>query len=177
MQSTERAPGITPCSCASPVVCTSAASPVRATRPRIPTPSGMRLPSACAVMPASALISMSLVDVVENADADVIEAEILLDVADDVRQHLLGVFAGNRSLRNIVQESKLAGAPLLFGKQAGILHCDRNLSRGGLHHFQVALFEDVLALRVHRRHHSGRPARPAGWARRKNIWPAAAADK
>ena len=148
MQSTERESGSTPCSWASLVVCTSAASPVRATRPRIPTPSGMRLPRALAVMPASALISISLVDVVENADADVIEAEILLDVADDVRQHLLGILAGNGGLRNVVEERQLAGAPLLLGEQPGIFHRDRNLAGRGLHDFQIALLEDVFALRV-----------------------------
>ena len=101
---------------------------------------------------------MSLVDVVENADADVVEAEILLDVADDVGQHLLGIFTRNRGLRNIVEEGQLARTPLLFGEEAGIFHRDGNLPRRGLHHFQIALFEDILAFRVHRRHHSGRPA-------------------
>ena len=43
---TARELGRTPCNCPSWVVCTSADSPVRATRPRIPTPSGMRLPKA-----------------------------------------------------------------------------------------------------------------------------------
>ena len=52
--------------------------------------------------------------VVQNADADVVEAEILLDMSDDVRQHLLGIFAGNRGLGNTIQEGKLAGAPLLL---------------------------------------------------------------
>ena len=158
MQSTERAPGITPCSCASPVVCTSAASPVRATRPRIPTPERNAFAQSLRGDSRFGFDFDVLGHIVENADADVVEAEILLDVADDVRQHLLGIFAGDRCLRNVVEEGKLARTPLLFGEQARILHRDGNLSSGGLHHFQVALFKGVLALGVHCRHHSGRPA-------------------
>ena len=96
--------------------------------------------------------------VVENADADVIEAEILLDVSDNVGQHLFRILAGNGSLGNIVQEAQLAGAPLLLGKKPGILYRNRNLSGRGLHHFQIALLEGVLALSVERGHDSRRAA-------------------
>ena len=85
-----------------------------------------------------------------------IEAEILLDVADDIREHLLGVFAGNRGLRNIVEKGELPGAALLFGKQPRIFHRNRNLSCRGLHYFQVALLERIFAIGVQRRHHACR---------------------
>ena len=99
--------------------------------------------------------------VVENADADVIEAEILLDLGHDGGQHLLRVLAGDGGLRNVVEERQLARAPLLLGEQAGILHRHRNLAGGGLHDFQIARLENVLALRIHGRHHSGDAARQA----------------
>ncbi len=82
--------------------------------------------------------------IVENADADVVEAKILLDVADDFGQHLLGVFAGNRSLGNAVQERKLARTALLFAEQPGVFNGHRNLAGGGLQHVQVARLEDVF---------------------------------
>ena len=36
--------------------------------------------------------------VVDDADADVVEVEVALDLANDFRQHLFGVLAGNRHL-------------------------------------------------------------------------------
>ena len=78
--------------------------------------------------------------------------------ADDLGQHLLGIFAGDGGLGNAVEESELARAALLLGEQAGIFHGHRNLAGGGLHHFQIARLENVLALRVHRSHHAGGPA-------------------
>jgi len=87
-----------------------------------------------------------------------VEAEILLDVAHDFRQHLLGVFAGNRGLGNTVEEGELAGPPLLLREQPGIFHRHGNLSGSGLHYFQVALLEPIFALGVQGRHDSGRPA-------------------
>jgi len=59
----------------------------------MPVPSGMRRPMAWAVAPASALISISLVAVVEQADADVVEAEVLLNLSRDLAQHVDRIFA------------------------------------------------------------------------------------
>src|SRR5439155_212955 len=44
--------GRTPCRRWSPVICTKAVSPVRATRPTMPVPRGILFPRTCAVMPA-----------------------------------------------------------------------------------------------------------------------------
>jgi len=107
--------------------------------------------------------------VVEKADADVVKAEIFLDVADDVRHHLLGILARNRGLRNTIQEGQLTGAPLFLGKKPGVFYRNRNLPRRGLHHFQVALLEGVFALRVHRSHDSGRPAPSRMGAPQKDL--------
>ena len=93
--------------------------------------------------------------IIENADADVIEAEVFLDFADNLGQHLLGIFAGDRGLGNVVQKGELPGATLLFRKEAGIFHRHRNLAGGGLHDIQVALLEQELSLRVESGHHAG----------------------
>src|SRR5262245_30467205 len=59
--------------------------------------------------------------VVQDADADVIEAEILLDMPHNLCQHLLGILAGDGRLRDAVQKSELARAALLFPEKACVL--------------------------------------------------------
>ena len=46
-------------------------------------------------------------NVVKNADTDVIEAESLLDVTNNLQQHLFRVFAGDGSFGDAVQKAKL----------------------------------------------------------------------
>ena len=94
--------------------------------------------------------------VVEQTDADMIEAEILLDLAGNLAQHVDRIVAGDRRPGNVVEEGKLPGAALLFGEQAGILHGDRNLSGGRHQHIKIALFEDEFAVGVHGDHDSRR---------------------
>ena len=95
-----------------------------------------------------------LADVVENADADVIKMKIFLDMTNNFQQHLLRIFAGDGSLGNAVEKSELPGTALFFGKQARIFDCDRNLACRRLHYFQIALLEDIFAVRAHYRHDS-----------------------
>ena len=76
-----------------------------------------------------------------------IKAEVLLDLADDLSQHVNGIIARNGGAGNVVQESQLPRAPLLLGKEPGILYSDRNLTCGGYQDVQIALLEDELALR------------------------------
>src|SRR5581483_8052056 len=59
--------------------------------------------------------------IVENSNANMVIAKILLDLRHDVGEHLGCIFAGNRGLRNIVEEPKLPGPALLFGKQSSVL--------------------------------------------------------
>ena len=94
--------------------------------------------------------------VVEQADADVIEAEILLNFSHDLAQHVHRIVAGDGGARNVIQEGKLARAPLLIGKQPRILYRDRDLSRRRSQHIQVALFENEFPVGIHRDHHARR---------------------
>ena len=57
-----------------------------------------------------------LANVVKNANADVVEAEVLLDMAHDLEQHLFRVFTRDRSLRDAVEKRELAGAALLLAQ-------------------------------------------------------------
>ncbi len=93
--------------------------------------------------------------VVEQADADVIEAEVLLDLAGDLAQHVNRIVAGNGGARNVVEEGELPRTALLFGEQARIFHRDRNLSGGGHQHVEIALLENEFAVGIHRDHDSG----------------------
>ncbi len=45
--------------------------------------------------------------VVEQADPDVIKAEVLLNLTGNLTQHVNRIVAGNRSARNIIQEGEL----------------------------------------------------------------------
>ena len=54
--------------------------------------------------------------VVEQADADVIETEILLNLCDDLGQHVHRIVAGDGGAGDVIQEGQLAGAALLVGK-------------------------------------------------------------
>ena len=94
--------------------------------------------------------------VVEQSDADVVEAEILLDLTHDLAQHMNGIIAGDGRARNVVEECELAGTALLFGKQAGIFDRDGDLSGSGDEHVQIALLENEFAVGIHRDHDSGR---------------------
>ena len=96
--------------------------------------------------------------VVENADTDVVELEILLNIAHDFSQHLLRIFAGDGGFRNIVQKGELPGPALFLRKQARVFDCNRNLSGGSLQHFQIALFEHILMTGTHRRNDACRSA-------------------
>ena len=58
--------------------------------------------------------------VIKHAYADVIEIEVLLDLVDDFAQHLLSVLAGDRRLRDVVEEDEIARATLLLFKEARI---------------------------------------------------------
>ena len=117
-------------------------------------PSGIRLPIACAVAPASALISISFGSVIEKADADVVEAEILLNLSDDLSQHVDRVIAGNGGARNVVEECELAGAPLFLRRRDGhSRRRQRSLTGGsGNQNVQVTLFVHEFAFRVHGNH-------------------------
>ena len=92
--------------------------------------------------------------VVHDADADVIVAEILLDLAHDVSHHLFGVFARYRHFRNAVKKREMPGAALLLGKQARILDCYPQLTGCRLHDLKVPVQELRFPLRTQRRHHS-----------------------
>ena len=120
-------------------------------------PSGIRLPSGVGGRAGFRLDLDFLGPVVEQADADVVEAEILLDLAHDLAQHLHRIVAGNRGPRNVVEECELPRAPLLFREQARIFDGHRNLSGGGHQHFQIALLEDEFPVGIHRDHDSGGP--------------------
>ena len=93
-------------------------------------------------------------DVIEHADADVIEIEVLLDLARNLRQHPLGILAGNGGLGNVVQEGEIPRPALLFLEQTGILDGDGDLAGGGLQQFQVALLVHELAVKIHHRQHA-----------------------
>ena len=112
--------------------------------------------------------------VVEQADADMIEAEVLLDLADDLAQHVHRIIARNCRARNVVEEGKMPRAALLFGEQARILHRDRDLSGSRYQHIQIALLEHEFPVRMHRHHDSGRSCCRGKSARRSGIWLAAA---
>jgi hypothetical protein len=92
--------------------------------------------------------------VIEQADADVIEAEIFLDFSDDLAQHVDGIVAGNCGAGDVVQEGQLAGAALFFGEEAGVFDRDGDLSGSGHEHIDVALFEHEFAIRAHGNHHA-----------------------
>ena len=92
--------------------------------------------------------------VIEQADADMIEAEILLDFADDLAEHVYGIVAGNGGSGNVVEESQLARAALFFGEQARIFDRDGNLSGGGHQNFEIALLEDEFTFGVQCNHHT-----------------------
>ena len=93
--------------------------------------------------------------VVEQADTDVFETEILLNFRDDLGQHVHGIIAGDGGAGNVVEKGELAGAVLLVGKQAGVLHGNGNLSGSRGEDIEIALFEDKFALGMHRDHDSG----------------------
>ena len=112
--------------------------------------------------------------VVEQADADVIEAEVLLNLAGDLAQHVHRIIAGDGGAGNVVEKGELPRTALLFGEQARILHRDRDLSGGRHQHVEVALLENEFAVGMHRDHDSRRPCYPGKSARRSGIWPGAA---
>ena len=67
--------------------------------------------------------------IVKQADADMIETKVLLDLSHDLAQHLHRVVAGDGSTGNVIEKRELAGTPLLVGKQPRILNCHRDLTR------------------------------------------------
>jgi hypothetical protein len=79
--------------------------------------------------------------VIEQADADVIEAEVLLDLSDNLAQHVHGIVAGNRHARDVVEKCQLPRTPLFLGEQARILDRNRYLAGGGHQDVEIALFE------------------------------------
>src|ERR1700722_5685201 len=125
--------------------------------------------------PGSRLDFDSLRTIIKQADADVIEAEILLDFSHNLAQHMNWIVTRNCCARDVVEERQLPGAPLLFGEQARILYRNRYLSSGSHQHVQVALFEDIFAFRIHRDHdpcrlapqHDRRGAQTLG----RMLWP------
>ena len=100
-------------------------------------------------------------DVVENADADVVELESFLDLGHDVGQHLLGIFARDGRFRNAVEEAELPGTAQFLGEQARVFHRDRELAGSGLHDFEIALLENIFLLGVHGHDGTGGLVRPA----------------
>src|ERR1700686_2630054 len=62
---------------------------------------------------------------VEKADADVIKAEVLLNLCNNLTQHVHRIVAGNCGAGDVIEKSKLAGAALVLSKQTGVLHGDR----------------------------------------------------
>jgi len=94
--------------------------------------------------------------VLVEPDADVVEAEVLLDLARDLSQHVDGILAGNRRARHVVKKRQLPGTPLLFGEQPGIFHSHRNLAGCRHEHVKIALLENVFSFPVHRDHHARR---------------------
>ena len=94
--------------------------------------------------------------VIHDADADVVVAEVLLDLAHDVGHHLFGVLARDRHFRNTVEKGEMPRAALLLGKQARILDRDSELTGCGLHDLEISSLELRFPLRAHRRHHSCR---------------------
>src|SRR5579863_1248704 len=62
--------------------------------------------------------------VVEQPDADVVEAEVLLNFSGDLAQHMHRIVARNGGAGNVVEEGELPGTALLLRKQARILHRD-----------------------------------------------------
>ena len=74
--------------------------------------------------------------VVEQADTDVIETEVLLNLADDLAQHMHRIVAGDGGAGNVIQEGQLAGTALLVGEQPRIFHGDRYLPGGRHQHIQ-----------------------------------------
>ena len=85
-----------------------------------------------------------------------IEAEVLLDFADDLPEHVYRIVARNSGARNIVEECQLAGTPLLLGEQSRIFHRNRYLARRGHEHVEVALLEHKLLFGAHGDHNSRR---------------------
>ena len=85
-----------------------------------------------------------------------IKAEVPLDMSDNLRQHLLGIIAGDGRLRNTVEKCELVRAPLFLGEQPRVFNSDRHLAGSGLQHIQIPLFEYVLARGAHRSHYAGR---------------------
>ncbi len=92
--------------------------------------------------------------VIENADADMVEAERFLNFDHNFVEHLLGIFARNGGLRNIVEKRKMMGTSLLLGKETCIFDGDGNLSGGGLHDLEIPRFEEIFAIVAHRRHNT-----------------------
>ena len=93
--------------------------------------------------------------VVEQADANVIETEILLNLSDDLAQHVHRIVARYGSARDVVQECELPGAALLIGKQSSILHGDRYLPRRRCQYVEIALLKNKFAVGIHRDHNPG----------------------
>src|SRR5271165_5712886 len=91
--------------------------------------------------------------VVHDADADVIVVKILLNLTHDIAHHLLGIFAGNGRLGDVVEEGEMAGPALLLGKEARIFNSHADLAGRGFHDLQVTGFEPVFALGTESGHH------------------------
>ena len=66
-----------------------------------------------------------------------------------------GIVAGNSGAGDVIEKGQLAGAALLLGKQAGVLHRDGNLPGRGCQYVKVALLEDEFPLGMHCDHDSG----------------------
>src|SRR5258708_38502622 len=92
--------------------------------------------------------------IVENADADVVELEILLNVSNDFCEHLLAVLAGDRRFGDIVKKGKLPGPTLLFAEEDGVLDGHGDLPGSGFQHIQIALLEYMLLPGAQGDHHS-----------------------
>src|SRR6202166_4760717 len=92
--------------------------------------------------------------VVEQADADVIEAEVLLNLCNDLTQHVHGIVAGNCGAGDVIEESKLARTALLVGKETGVFHGDRYLPRRRRQYIEIALLENEFPVGIHRDHDS-----------------------
>src|SRR4051794_36207060 len=82
--------------------------------------------------------------VIEHANPDMIEQEILLDLSHDLVQHLLRILAGDSGLRDAVEEAQVARAPLLFLKESCVLDSNRNLACRSLEQFNVSFAINLL---------------------------------
>jgi len=94
--------------------------------------------------------------IIEQADANVIKAEVLLDFSHNLAQHVHRIVARNGGARNIVEECQLPGTPLLLCEQPGVLHRNRYLAGGGHQNIKVALFEYEFPFGAHGDHNARR---------------------